>query len=116
MDKSSEQNPFRSPVSSVREDDGAKEILWRVRLSWQLPLVTLLLFLESGVLGAAGLPVVVSLGLGLAGLLVYSAGIVMMIYGIWLTNSVRGIEMHVLAGILMNMFVLLGLPFTFNGV
>ena len=116
MNDSLEQNPFRSPVDANAEDDRPNARLWLLRLGWQLPLATLLLFLVGGVLRVVGLPVVISLGLGLTGLVVYLGGIFLTIYGLYLTNSTRGIERNLMAGILVNMFVLLGLPCTFGGI
>lgn len=116
MSSSDDQNPFESPVDAKAEDHRVDSMLWQACLRWQLPLVSLALFFGGGFLAAIGLPVVFSIGFALAAMIFLFAGIIMTIYGLCLTNSVRGIEKHVLAGILVNLLVLLGVPCSLVGV
>lgn len=116
MTNSKTDNPFESPVDAKAEDHRVDSMMWQVCLGWQLPLVSLALFFSGGGLQVIGLPVVFSIGFALAAMMFLFAGMIMTIYGLCLTNSVRGIEKHVLAGILVNLFVLLGVPCSLVGV
>jgi len=101
-------NPYQSPTDASAKDNRPRDIMWRVSLGWQLPIATVLFFLVADSISALGVTYVIPLGLSLTALAFLLAGFVMTIYGLCMTNSVRGIEMHVLAGVLVNLFVLLG--------